>query len=286
MKPKSLSFIVILFSSLTVLAQVTAGQIDDFEDETVQGWFEGILSPNPPINITTDGPSGVNDHYLQDDSAGGTGSGSKMVIRNTTQWAGNYTSEGIIAIRFNARVITEDLDNRIAMTGGGGAIGSKNAVTVIAGSGWTSIVIPIAFGDMQTVTANGAVAGFDIAATLSNCTEFRILSNNIPSYNGESIASRIEIDNVEALTTLNLNKFKTSAFSIFPNPSSSILNLELTNITNNSKLEVFDVLGKKVYTQKLNIISNPINVIGWNSGIYLVKVSNEFSVQTKRFIKQ
>lgn len=120
MKPKSLSFIVILFSSLTVLAQLTAGQIDDFEDGTIQGWFEGAFSPNPPINITTDGPSGVNDNYLQDDSAGGTGSGSKMVIRNMTQWSGNYTSEGILAIRFNARVLTADLDIRIAMTGGGG----------------------------------------------------------------------------------------------------------------------------------------------------------------------
>ncbi len=212
MKTKLFPFIVLIFSSLTVWAQVTAGQVDDFEDGTIQGWFEGALSPNPPINITTDGPSGVNDNYLQDDSAGGFGAGSNMVIRNMTQWSGNYTSEGIVAIRFNARVITADLDIRIAMTGGGGAISSKNAVTVIAGSGWTSIVIPIAIGDMETVTANGAVAGFDIAATLSNCTEFRILSNNIPSYNGESIVSRIEIDNVEALTTLSLNEFKTSVF--------------------------------------------------------------------------
>lgn len=172
------------------------------------------------------------------------------------------------------------------MTGGGGAISSTNAITVIAGSDWTSIVIPIAVGNMQTVSANGAVNGFDIAATLSNCTEFRILSNSSPSYEGESIASRIEIDHVEAATTLSLNEFKTIEFSIFPNPSSSILNLELTNISNNSNLEVFDVLGKKVYAQKLNALSNPVSVAKWNSGIYIVKVSNEFHVQTKRFIKQ
>ena len=112
MKTKLFPFIVLIFLSLTVWAQVTAGQIDDFEDGTIQGWFEGAFSPNPPINITTDGPSGVNDNYLQDDSAGGSGPGSNMVIRNMTQWSGNYTSEGIVAIRFNARVITADLDIR------------------------------------------------------------------------------------------------------------------------------------------------------------------------------
>jgi len=244
------------------------------------------LSPNPPVNIATGGPEGANDNYLQDNSSGGFGAGSKMVIRNATQWSGNYTSEGIIAIKFNVRVTTANVDIRIGMTGGGGAISSNNAVTVIAGSGWTSITIPIAASDMQTVTANGAVNGFDIAATLTNCTEFRILSNSSPSFDGESIASRIEIDNVEAATTLSLNEFKTSKFSISPNPSSSILNLELTNISNNSKLEVFDVLGKKVYAQKLNSLSNPVSVIKWHSGIYIVKVSNEFHVQTKRFIKQ
>lgn len=281
-----LILIVILFSSLFVFSQVSTGQIDNFEDGTVQGWFEGASSPNPPVNITTDGPEGVNDNYLQDNSSGGFGAGSKMVIRNTTQWSGNYTSEGITAIKFNVRVTTSNLDVRIAMTGGGGAISSTNAVTVIAGSGWTSIVIPITVADMQTVTAIGAVNGFDIAATLSNCTEFRILSNSSPSYEGESIASRMEIDNVEPETTLGLNEFKISEFSIIPNPSSSILNLKFSNGSIDSKLEVFDVLGKKVYTQKLNHISKPINVTSWNSGVYFIKVSNKNYTQTKRFVKQ
>lgn len=108
MKSK-LIIIVILFSSISVFSQVSAGQIDNFEDGTVQGWFEGVLSPNPPVNIATDGPEGANDNYLQDDSSGGFGAGSKMVIRNTAQWSGNYTSEGIIAIKFNVRVTTANL---------------------------------------------------------------------------------------------------------------------------------------------------------------------------------
>ncbi|NNE33157.1 MAG: T9SS type A sorting domain-containing protein [Winogradskyella sp.] len=79
---------------------------------------------------------------------------------------------------------------------------------------------------------------------------------------------------------------KNSNFDISPNPSRDRLNIKLQAYTDELKIEVFDVLGKRVYTGVLNQLNSTVNVSSWNSGIYLVRVSNEKAIETKRFIKQ
>lgn len=78
----------LFFTYTFSFAQVTAGQVDDFEDGTVQGWMEGAISPNPPTNIATGGPAGAGDNFLQNISVipvSGT-VGRRMAMFNTAQW--------------------------------------------------------------------------------------------------------------------------------------------------------------------------------------------------------
>jgi len=77
-------------------------------------------------------------------------------------------------------------------------------------------------------------------------------------------------------------------FRIYPNPSADYMNVEVPNLSSESlKLEVFDVLGKKVLSQNLNKLSSRINVSKWNSGVYLVRLtsSDDTVATTKRFVK-
>ena len=77
-------------------------------------------------------------------------------------------------------------------------------------------------------------------------------------------------------------------FAIFPNPSAEFMNISIPdNFLESLKLEVFDILGKRVYTQQLNNLNSRINISKWNSGIYLVRLnsSNETAALTKRFVK-
>ena len=77
------------------------------------------------------------------------------------------------------------------------------------------------------------------------------------------------------------------SFSLSPNPSNQFLNLSLPIAIDSTALEVFDVLGKKIYELKIGTANfSRIDVSSWNSGVYLVKVSNDYSSQTKRFVKQ
>ena len=94
---------------------------------------------------------------------------------------------------------------------------------------------------------------------------------------------------VVAEGTLSTPTFEApSKFSIYPNPSSDVMNVSIPTIGDKGlNLEVFDILGKKVYTQQLTDLSSNINITGWNSGLYLVRISSpgQEITLTKRFVK-
>ena len=211
----SFSFAILTFTH----AQVTAGQIDDFEDDTVQGWVVGSNSTNPPVNVNTGGQNGAGDNFLRYISTGTGGPDSKMIIYNQTTWTGDYTFQGIVAIEFDVKVETNNLNLRVAFDGGGGRFCTTTPISVTAGSGWNHVVIPISTTDFT------AVGGSDIVDTLADVNTMRILSNTTASWLGQTIAATMEIDNIEAATSLSINENKKADFSIFPNPGKSKLNI-------------------------------------------------------------
>jgi hypothetical protein len=75
-------------------------------------------------------------------------------------------------------------------------------------------------------------------------------------------------------------------FIISPNPAEDKLNIKLLSANENVKLEVFDVLGKLIYKGEITQLESSVNISNWKSGVYLVRVSNNKTTQTKRFIKQ
>lgn len=212
-----------------------------------------------------------------------------MIIRNLTQWTGDYTTEGIVAIKMDVRAVTSDLTIRVATSGPGGKFCSTTGVLVTAGSGWTQVVIPFTAADLTSVSDGngGGPPGFDAAATLAAANRLRILSAVSPSFIGDFINGEMHLDNIEASTTLSTpNVELNDSFSVYPNPGKSIMNIALQNANGLARLEVFDVLGKRIYAQELSELTNRINISNWNSGMYLVKITSENGSQTKRFVKQ
>jgi len=76
-------------------------------------------------------------------------------------------------------------------------------------------------------------------------------------------------------------------FTMAPNPATSNLKIVLPSNLTNSSIEIFDMLARKIFEGKLvNTHFSVIDVSTYKSGVYLVKVSNGFSTQTKRFVRQ
>ena len=97
--------------------------------------------------------------------------------------------------------------------------------------------------------------------------------------------------NFDPTIGINENSTEISGVSIYPNPSSSSVNLEM-NIANPSEvsIQVTDLSGKIVATQNLGFLTlgknqTTIQSASFNNGLYYVTISSNGTSVTKKFIK-
>jgi hypothetical protein len=178
------------------------GQTDDFEDGTTQGWVINLLGsgspPTPPANVASGGPGGADDNYLLLTSTGSFGAGGRMNGINVSQWAGNFTAAGITAISASVRNFgASELSLRLYFADPAGGPATNQAIStdpilLPSGSGWTSVVFPIAPGDLSALTGTAAAA-------LSGATMVRILHGATASFPPDPITASLGIDDFSAV---------------------------------------------------------------------------------------
>ena len=95
-------------------------------------------------------------------------------------------------------------------------------------------------------------------------------------------------DEVISFNLLGVEETNTISFSLSPNPAKSNLNIIFpSNFKDSANVEVYSVLGKRIFSDSFdNVHTYSVNVANWNRGVYLVRISNENAVVTKRFVKQ
>lgn len=182
-----------------VSSAVTRGQIDDFQDGTLQGWLVGFPGVQP-VNVATGGPAGDGDHYMLLTADGGIGQdpNNKLVVINQTQWTGNYPAAGVSAVTMSVNnlgatdlalrlYVADDTIRQPANT----AI-STDAVFLPAGSGWTSVVFPLSPPKLTALSGSVPLA-------LANAKQVRIFHNPAPAFPGPIIVASLGVDNIKAL---------------------------------------------------------------------------------------
>lgn len=111
---------------------------------------------------------------------------------------------------------------------------------------------------------------------------------NPESFSSPALLSEVQsmVNNVNA--TLGVTKNQTESFVIYPNPVSSILNLEFNNTdVGLVAIEVYNTVGQKVMTKTQDKgQSIDINVTSLKSGVYFIKVSTNKTEFTKRIVKE
>jgi hypothetical protein len=77
---------------------------------------------------------------------------------------------------------------------------------------------------------------------------------------------------------------KETKLSVYPNPASNQITFEFNNNPQNSELQIYNSIGKLVFSKKLMDTKTNINTSKLSSGIYLYRIiSNEIS-ETGKFI--
>jgi hypothetical protein len=178
---------------------VTVGQIDNFQDGTLENWANGYNGPPPLMNIPTGGPGGAGDRYLQITSIGGGGPGSHLTAFNRDQWLGNYISAGVNGIDMdllNTGDVTLSIRIAFKLDTSFGAPGYlSQAFLLPPDSAWHHALFSITPGSMIPV---GSPPPFN--TFFMNPAELRII-NEVGTSNlvGDPIAAQLGVDNIRAV---------------------------------------------------------------------------------------
>jgi len=94
------------------------------------------------------------------------------------------------------------------------------------------------------------------------------------------------LDNVSVIEDSSLSVKELSAFnfSIFPNPVKNVLNISAAKTID--KIEIYNVLGKRVLNKEVGLKQGNISVSHLNKGIYIAKVAVGGIIGTYKIVKQ
>jgi len=93
-----------------------------------------------------------------------------------------------------------------------------------------------------------------------------------------------EIFDITVSEPININSVLDSQIKIYPNPTSGILNIDLSNYKN-AGLQITNILGQTLFAEK-NISNNvkTIDLSNYSNGIYIINIETNNKVYTSKFI--
>lgn len=97
--------------------------------------------------------------------------------------------------------------------------------------------------------------------------------------------NNLYIDNINISyeNTTGTDSFINQEISVYPNPSSDFLNiLALKNI---DEINIYDIMGKQVYSNKTNTKTLDLNISNFKNGYYSIKIKVGEFIKVKSFIK-
>lgn len=122
---------------------------------------------------------------------------------------------------------------------------------------------------------------------------------NLDAYAGQTVRIGIrnvgedhymlQVDDFSITTTdaMSTNDVLSSKFSVYPNPTSNFLNISGSDALQMNSVKITDVNGREVSnTTFSNTDSAQINVSNLASGMYIISISSDQGVATKKFMKK
>ncbi len=84
--------------------------------------------------------------------------------------------------------------------------------------------------------------------------------------------------------TLGNNDFVLSEFKMYPNPAKEYVTIDLSDLTSNATVFIYDYLGRLVKKESLNTTSSRIETSNLQKGTYIVKVDSDNGLASKILI--
>jgi hypothetical protein len=138
-------------------------------------------------------------------------------------------------------------------------------------------------GDQLLRTYTFFVSNFKIGGKIGGAFDFTLEAGDATSKLVVSFVRVIQSD--ELLSTDKVGSLKGNTISIYPNPVSTILNIDFTDGEKNKEIQLYNMLGQLVYSLKTTNSSTQIDMKSLNlKGVVLVKVIGEEGISTQKIV--
>lgn len=145
-----------------------------------------------------------------------------------------------------------------------------------------------AYSAMTPTTATGTAGwvkdSVNYIATATETRYFAVAGKGTIAGAADQISIRLDDFLITKIgTTVGVKTNTADLISIFPNPSTGLLNVNTVDAT--SSLEVYNVIGEKVYANA-NLIkgNNNIDLSGLSNGSYFVRINSNNQITTKKVV--
>lgn len=114
----------------------------------------------------------------------------------------------------------------------------------------------------------------------------------VPTTPANSAVSDITFDNltIRATDQVSLGVVKTvvseNNFSVFPNPTNNVINFSNNVNATVNTIEIFDLNGRIIKSIKINATEGQVSVSDLSAGMYMMKISTDSGIVTKKIVKQ
>ena len=253
----------------------------NFEDGTLQNWTntDGTIDA-----MSVQGTPGY--MYLEKICDGTNSSVGEMSIMNIVDYSGDFTCNdpsqidcwaGTYIYARNSNPF--DMHYRFGLKNSNGTtVASDPAVIVPANSDWSDVYV---FDNAQLFVIDGTESVADVIADVQ---ELKIFHNPSLAYEGEVVTGKIEIDYLGYIILLSSEDELLKQTSIYPNPVSDLLNIELPSGVA-ATVTLFNVLGQTVKQSRLNSDTSILETTNLESGVYFITIKTETATFTKKVVK-
>jgi len=158
-----------------------------------------------------------------------------------------------------------------------------NSLPTVTAVSNTSI---LCVGQSATLTANGAAAYVWNTSATTTVIAVSPTVNTTYTVTGTTngcIGTTTITQAVSPCTGIEKLTAKATLINIYPNPNNGVFTVDIESSTT---INIIDVLGKVVYTQKLLDGKYTINLSNLNNGLYILKAESNGQLKTVRLIKE
>ena len=155
----------------------------------------------------------------------------------------------------------------------------------------TTYVQTDTFGHFVTQTLAGhegtgseKVWNFDWTAPPTNVGTITFYVASVAGNGGSVTNTQVVYNTLNIGGVLGVNKAQLLNFSMYPNPSSGHVNLQLPSGNYRAQVKVYDYLGKTLIQNSINSQNTNLNISNLSAGIYFVRIQSDSKVGTKKLV--